>query len=144
MGDSVKTDVTKFARRNWKEKYDEEMQCKVSSRQESSSDTVDQRVLVTQLDAPDTAQGGVLKYGYLDLVYCNCMRIPMQNDNVYVVCSSIEDYVKYDQHRSQLVSQITAEDMKAEKRMYSDIVVCNRIWSNVTASEAKLRGFEAT
>ena len=45
----------------------------------------------------------LLKYGYHDLVYCNCMQVPMYNDDVHDVCDNIEDYIKFDQHSSQLL-----------------------------------------
>ena len=69
----------------------------------------------------------MLKYGFLDLVYCNCMCVPMDDDNKYIVCSSIEDYIQYDQHRSNLVMQVQEEDLKSQKDMYGTVIVCNRL-----------------
>ena len=86
-------------------------------------------------DVPCTAQGGVLKYGYYDLVYCNCMQVPMYSDDVHDVCNNIDEYIKFDQHRSQLLSQVTAEDMKAERRMHGDAIICNHTTACVTAMD---------
>ena len=126
MGESKQTDLTKFSRRNWKEKYEEEMQSQANARMSASVPVQVEQVQVL----PHTAQGGVLKYGYLDLVYCNCMRVPMEDTNMHVICSSIEDYIKYDQHSSSVLAQVQAEDFKAEKSMYGDITLCKHI--NVT------------
>jgi hypothetical protein len=49
----------------------------------------------------------VLETGFLDLVYCNCMRIPMHAGGPNsVTSSSIEEYVKYEQHHLNLLSQV--------------------------------------
>ena len=59
------------------------------------------------------------EYEYVDLVYCNCMRVSVPtavaDRRVY---DSIESYIRGEQHRSSIVSQVMAEDMKAEKGMY--------------------------
>ena len=65
----------------------------------------------------------MLKYGLLDLVHCNCMQVPMCEENKHLTCSSIEEYIKYDQHRSLLLAQAEAEDMKALKGMYGETVL---------------------
>ena len=128
MGDSEQKDLTKFSRRNWKEKYEEEMQRQASARKDDSTNHKNVDDCVNSVHViPNTAQGGVLKYGYLDLVYCNCMQVPMLDENVHVICSSIEEYIKYDQHSSYVLAQVQAEDFKAEKSMYGDIVICNRL-----------------
>jgi hypothetical protein len=36
--------------------------------------------------------------GLLDLVYCNCMQVPVCNEHRHVTCSSIEEYIKHDHH----------------------------------------------
>ena len=70
----------------------------------------------------------MLKYGYFDIIYCNCMKIPVYDDmNLNVVCASIEDYVKCEQHRSYLISQVQAEDMKEERQLYGNVITCSRM-----------------
>ena len=65
---------------------------------------------------PDDTQGGMLEYGYLDLVYCNCMRVCIKVDTPdSVVCSNIEDYIRCEQHRSSLLTRMQAEDTKEER-----------------------------
>ena len=51
----------------------------------------------------------------------------MLDENVHVICSSIEEYIKDDQHCSYVLAQVQEEDFKAEKSMYGDIVICNRL-----------------
>ena len=81
--------------------------------------------------SPDDAQGGMLefgvaeqkmlRYGFVDLISCNCMRIGTAQDkpNGIRVCD-IEEYMMSEQHRSNMVNQIQSEDMKVERKLYGD------------------------
>ena len=151
MGMEEQKDITKFAGRNWREQYDEQILKKQAERESklgSSQSEIDASIdaSIAQIDVsaislstdevedqqsgvfPDDTQGGMLKYGCLDLVYCNCMRVPMKLDAPdSVVCSSIEDYIKSEQHRSSLLTQIMAEDMKEEHKYYGNVVMGDRV-----------------
>jgi hypothetical protein len=64
-----------------------------------------------------------LYYDYVDLVYCNCMSVPAQKQSTdRHVYDSIESYMLSDQHRSSLIAQVRAEDMKVEKGYYGNVV----------------------
>ena len=125
MGESEQTDLTIFSRCNWKEKYEEEMQRQANAHLSASVPVQVEQVQVL----PNTAQGGVLKYGFLDLVHGNCMKIPMNEENKYVVCTSIEDYIRSEQHRSNINTQLVQEDLKGSKGLYGQVVTCNRVTS---------------
>jgi hypothetical protein len=45
------------------------------------------------------------------------------------VCDDIEDYIKYvcEQHRLNIISQITSEDMKSEYKYCGNVIVLNRM-----------------
>jgi len=63
-----------------------------------------------------------LKYKYLNVSYCNCVRVP---DDINVMCvmdEDIEEYIQGVQHSSNIVSQIQQEDLKAEKGMYGRVI----------------------
>jgi hypothetical protein len=45
----------------------------------------------------------------------------------YLVCGSIEEYVRYEQHRSNVTQQVLDEDMKGEKREYGNMVTVNYV-----------------
>ena len=44
-----------------------------------------------------------------------------------LVCNTIDEYIKYEQHCLNIVSQVKAEDMKAEKRYYGNVLLLNRM-----------------
>ncbi len=58
---------------------------------------------------PDGAQGGMLKYEFADSVYGNCIVSEVCFN--HIPCGSVEDYMGYEQHRSNVLSQ-TMEYMK--------------------------------
>ena len=111
MGDEMKTDTTKYSRRNWKEKYEEEMVKQAQAREEN----IDVQMIHI---SPDADQGGVLKYKYLNVSYCNCMRVPNDINVMYIMDEDIEEHIRGAQHRSSIVEQVKEEDLKAEKGMY--------------------------
>jgi hypothetical protein len=86
-------------------------------------------VEAVKVEAPhDGAQGGMLKVKYLDCIYNNVMKIDSNtNGNDYIICSTIEDFLASEQHRLNLVSQTTLEDMKVEKRYYGQVISINRM-----------------
>ena len=135
MGDECKRDITKYARRNWKEKYDEEMQKRALK--ENDSGWINEYVEEVHAEhvkvVPDDAQGGMLKHAFVDLIYCNCMRVGDHFTGANsITCSSVEEYMACEQHRSNLVNQVYSEDMKVEKKHYGDLVYIerstNRTW----------------
>ena len=66
----------------------------------------------------------------VDLVNLNCMKIPaVSNDVECLICDTIEDYIKYEQHCLNIISQITSEDMKSENKYYGNVIVLKRICS---------------
>ena len=70
----------------------------------------------------------MLKYTYVDLVYMNCMRInTCFGGPNYVICDSVEEYIRYEQHRSNVLQQIYSEDMRVENRYYGQTVLLNRL-----------------
>ena len=64
----------------------------------------------------------------IDLVKLNCMRIQTDDeDTKCFVCDIVDDYIKYEHHRLNIVNQVKAEDMKAENKYYGNIIVLNRM-----------------
>jgi dimeric dUTPase (all-alpha-NTP-PPase superfamily) len=56
------------------------------------------------------------------------MKIDSNIDgNDYIICSSVEDFLASEQHHLNLVSQMTLEDMKVEKRYYRQVISMNRM-----------------
>jgi hypothetical protein len=128
MGDNCKEDMSKYSRRNWKEKYEEGIQQRLKERElEGAAETADVHVdhVVTSLH--NDAQGGMLKYEFIDLVYCNCMRICTNNDGQCMTVSDIDAYMGSEQHRLNVVNQVIMEDMKVENRYYGTNVITERI-----------------
>ena len=69
----------------------------------------------------------LLKTRLVDLVNLNCMRIPTHEDVVCVVCDTIEDYIRYEQHHLNVVNQVQTEDMKSENKYYGNVIQLNRM-----------------
>jgi hypothetical protein len=70
----------------------------------------------------------VLNYVYIDVVYMNCMRVYTCYEGPnYLVCGSIEEYLRYEQHHSNIAQQVYVEDMKAENRDYGNMVTLHYV-----------------
>ena len=63
----------------------------------------------------------------MDLVYCNCMRVYTNNNGQCVTSSDIDEYLASEQHRLNVVNQVTMEDMKVENRYYGNTVITERV-----------------
>ena len=71
---------------------------------------------------------GTLKTRFVDVVNLNCMVIETYDADVKcLMCNTINDYFKYEQHHLNVVSQVKAEDMKVEKKYYGNVMLLNRI-----------------
>ena len=127
MGVREMKDIERFTRRDWRGLYDE-AHAKRSAM--SPADNV----------RHDDAQGGMLKSGLktliqnepktklVDLVNLNCMIVYADDtDDQCLVCDTIDDYLKYEQHRLNIVNQVKAEDMKEENKYYGNVIVLNRM-----------------
>jgi hypothetical protein len=56
------------------------------------------------------------------------MKIPTVSCDVEcLMCDTIEDYIKYERHRLNIISQVTSEDMKSENKYYGNVIVLNRM-----------------
>jgi hypothetical protein len=51
------------------------------------------------------------------------------DDATCLMCDTIDDYIKYEQHRLNVVNQVKAEDMKAENKLYGNVIVLNRMYT---------------
>ena len=70
----------------------------------------------------------MLNYVHVDTIYTNCMRVETCYDGLnYLVCNSIEEYIRYEQHRSNIAQQVCVEDMKVENRNYGNIVTLHYV-----------------
>ena len=56
----------------------------------------------------------MLKYEFVDLVYCNCMCIYANTDGQCMMSGDIDEYLGSEQHCLNVVNQVTMEDMKTE------------------------------
>ena len=69
-----------------------------------------------------------MKTRLINVVDLNCMIVETHDDDVCcLMCVTIEEYIKYEQHRLNIVSQVKAEDMKVENKYYGNIVVLYRM-----------------
>jgi hypothetical protein len=125
MGKEAKTGITRFSRRNWKDKYEESM---LEKQQAKIVENSDSEMLQSVTVTPDDVQGGMLKCVFVDTVYMNVMRINTQYEGPnYLVCDSIEEYLRFEQHRSCLVARVKEEDMSIENRYYGETVCLNKM-----------------
>ena len=70
----------------------------------------------------------LLRNRLVDLVNLNCMKIPTVSCDVEcLMCDTIEDFIKYEQHHLNIISQVTSEDMKSENKYYGNVIVLNRM-----------------
>ena len=65
---------------------------------------------------------------YVDLVYLNCMKLESYVGGPnYIWCDSVEEYLRYEQHRSDLAQHVRQNDMKVENKYYGNVVAVNRL-----------------
>jgi stage V sporulation protein SpoVS len=140
MGVNAMMNITRFSRRDWKRIYDEQHVQKINENANdvmSVSQDVDTEKMIINVKwmrhidhcnvLPDDTQGGMLKSRLIDIVNLNCMRIPSHEEAMCVVCDTIEEYIRYEQHRLNVVNQITTEDMKAENKYYGNVIQLNHM-----------------
>jgi hypothetical protein len=138
MGVNAMVNITRFSRRDWRRIYDEQHMQKINENVNdvmSVSQDVDTEKMIINVQwmrhidqrniLPDDTQGGMLKSRLIDIVNLNCMCIPSHEESMCVVCDTIEEYIRYEQHRLNVVNQITTEDMKAENKYYGNVIQLN-------------------
>ena len=126
MGDKCKDDIAKYSRRNWKEKYEEGVQLRLKEKENAEAEKqihVDHVVT----SSPNDAQGGMLKYEFVDLIYCNCMRVTTNTNGQCMTSADMDEYLSSEQHRLNVVNQVIMEDMKVENKYYGGMVVTQRV-----------------
>ncbi len=70
----------------------------------------------------------VLKCEYIETIYTNCMRLETHYDGPnYMLCDSIEEYLRFEQHRSNVAQRVTKEDLSYENQYYGNIIQLNRM-----------------
>ncbi len=70
----------------------------------------------------------MLKCVFVDTVYMNVMRINTEYEGPnYLVCDSFK--LRFEQHRSCLVSRVNEEDMSIENRYYGETVCLNKTFT---------------
>ena len=63
----------------------------------------------------------------VSISYCNAMRIPTAlGGHEEIVCGDVDDYVKYEQYRSELVNNFEECDLKVEAKQYGNVIVLER------------------
>jgi hypothetical protein len=124
IGKEEMKEIKRFSRRNWKEKYEENMQQANLEREECNDESTPDDAAIL----PTDVQGGMLKCVFVDTVYMNCMRIYSDYDGPnYLVCDSIEEYIRFEQHRSNVAQRVQEEDLKVEKIYYGNIISLHRL-----------------
>ena len=73
----------------------------------------------------------MLKYEFVDLVYCNCMRIYTNTDGQCMTSGDMDEYLGSEQHSLNVVNQVTMEDMKMENQYYGNNVTTERVYRGV-------------
>ncbi len=65
---------------------------------------------------------------FVDTVYMNVMQINTEHEGPnYLVCDSIEEYLRFEQHRSCLVSRVNEEVMNIKNQYYGETLCLNRM-----------------
>jgi hypothetical protein len=124
MGKQQMCDTVRFSRKNWKEKYEEAMKAKAK---EAESDNLNETTTDDDM-TPGDAQGGMLKSVFIDTVYMNVMQLESEFEGPdYMLCDSIEDYMKYEQHRSCIINRVQEEDLSIENRYYKNVTMLYRM-----------------
>jgi hypothetical protein len=60
----------------------------------------------------------------VSLIYCNTMLIPTaSSQNEEIVCTDIDDFVKYEHHCSRVVEEMMLRDLKVEAKQYGSVIV---------------------
>ncbi len=114
MGKSAILDTTRFAQRNWREKYNESIMKKQAETEKQSEGLV---TLLSMHISHSEAQRGMKKIGSQDLekigiVLCNSMK----------VTEDIDDFLKNEHHHLDVIRCVKENDMKAERRIHSSLV----------------------
>ena len=55
------------------------------------------------------------------------MRVYTNNNGQCVTSSDIDEYLASEQHRLNVVNQVTMEDMKVENRYYGNTMIAERV-----------------
>ena len=72
----------------------------------------------------------VLKCVFIDTIYMNVMRMESEYEGPdYLVCDSIEEYIRFEQHHLNLTHKVREEDMKVENQYYCNIIQLNRMYT---------------
>jgi hypothetical protein len=126
MGKQQMYDIIRFSRMNWKEKYDEAIKAKAEEAQ--GTDNLDETPTNQDTTTPGNAQGGMLKTVFIDTVYMNVMQLETESEGPdYMLCESIEDYMKYEQHRLCLINRVQEEDLSIENWYYKKVMMLYRM-----------------
>jgi hypothetical protein len=60
----------------------------------------------------------------VSLIYCNTMMIPRaSSQSEEIVCTDIDDFVKYEHHCSRIVEETLLRDFKVEAKQYGSVIV---------------------
>ena len=71
----------------------------------------------------------MLKYKQINLIHVNSMIVESYSGGLnHIVCGDVDEYVRYEQHRLNVVNQVIRQDLKAENRIYDHMVVMNRMY----------------
>ncbi len=66
----------------------------------------------------------VLKSVFMDTVYMNVIQLKSESEGPdYMLCDSIEDSVKCEQHRSCIINRVQEEDLSIENPYYRNVTV---------------------
>jgi hypothetical protein len=67
---------------------------------------------------------------FVDTDYMNVMHINTEYEGLnYLVCDGIEEYLRFEQHHSCLVSRVNEEDMSIENQYYGETVCLNKTFT---------------
>jgi hypothetical protein len=71
----------------------------------------------------------VLKYVFVDTIYMNYIRVHthIMKGPDYLLCYGIEEYMRFEQHCSNVVQLVREEDLSVENQSFSNIVLLHRI-----------------
>ena len=61
---------------------------------------------------------------YVDFVSVKCMRLEAYDERPkYVLCGNIDEYLRYEQHRSDLAQCVKENNIKVENEYYGNVLV---------------------
>ena len=75
----------------------------------------------------------LLKTMLVDTVYLNVMKVESESIGPeYLLCNDIDEYIKFEQHRLNVVHRVTQEDLSIENREYGHVLQLKLLYMTIS------------